>query len=281
MNDLFVPVRILDRKWARKFVDGIIYMRSLSDFGSWKRLDIVKNSKVSDTLVNNFRGDLNEGAIKTISNPDDDEFFKTFPDDLKAHMKAGKIIDYGDIRYFNILCLFCLRYFPDAGKFEIPSERLKEFGDTAIVITDTNAFLNRLLEQVEWKTRYTCLINFIRYYSEDTTETLNPLFNKTCDYEWQKELRIALGRLNLSKKLKNGNYPILESDAPLKLRIGPLNDITMLVPIEDFINGNWDKDKVKFANSLTQVSPIDNMIQKTEKMMSEYNTKKFSSIFTI
>lgn len=281
MNNLFVPVRIMDRKWARKFVDGIIFMRSLSDFGSWNRLDIIKNSNANGTLVNNFRGDLNEGAIRTISNPDDDEFFKNFPNDLKAHIKAGKIIDYGDIRYFNILCLYCLRYFSDARKFENPSARLKEFGDTAIVITDTNAFLDRFLEQVEWKIRYAFLTNHIKYYSEDTTKTLNPLFNKTCNYEWQNELRIALGRLNVHKKLKNGNYPILESDAPLKLRIGPLNDITMLVPIEDFINGNWDKDQVKFANSLTQDSPIDKMIQNTEKIMSEYNPKKFSAVFTI
>ncbi|MCM1440160.1 MAG: hypothetical protein NC131_13305, partial [Roseburia sp.] len=204
-----------------------------------------------------------------------------FPDDLKAHMKAGKIIDYGDIRYFNILSLYCLRFFPETGKFETPSERLKEFGDTAIVITDTNTFLNRFLEQVEWKTRYTCLTNLIKYYSEDTTRTLNPLFNKTCDYEWQNELRIALGRLNVKKKMKNGNYPILESDAPLKLRIGPLNDITTLVPIEDFINGNWDKGKVKFANSLTQTSPIDKMIQKTDEIMGSYNPNKFNAVFTI
>ncbi len=281
MNSLFIPVRIMDRKWARKFVDGIIFMRSLSELGSWKRLDIYKQAQLKNTIVNDFRGDLNEGAVKTVASADDDEFFKLFPDDFKAHIKTGKIIDYGDVRYFNVLCMYCLRYFPETGKYEIPSEKLKGFGDTAVVITDTNAFLDRFFEQVEWKTRYTCLVNFIEYYTEDTTKKLNPLFNKTCDYEWQNELRIALGRLNIHKKLKNGNYPILEDESPLKLRIGPLDDITMLVPIDDFINGNWDKSKVKFANSLTQISPIDKMIKKTEEIMANYYTKKYNAVFTI
>ena len=119
MEKVFVPVRILDKKWALKFMSGEIFMRSLSDFGSWKRLENIGN----DDLVNNFRGDTNEGAIKTIAKPEDDELFKLFPNDLNKHIINGRLIDYDDIMYFNVLCMYCHYYYPLVEKFETPSER--------------------------------------------------------------------------------------------------------------------------------------------------------------
>ncbi len=35
MNKHFIPVKITDKKWADKLVNGEVYMRALHEFGSW------------------------------------------------------------------------------------------------------------------------------------------------------------------------------------------------------------------------------------------------------
>lgn len=277
MDKLFFPVRILDREWAERFADGEIFMRSLSEFGVWKRLKV----KDDETLANSFRGDIGEGAIKNVLNAEDDEFFRLFPDELKKVIKKGKIIDNGDAQYFNILCLYCLRYDYVNRRFESPSEKIKQFGDTAVVLEDTTTFLDRLLERVERREKYAFLLNLIEYYSEDTMKPLNPFFNKSESYIWQNELRIAIGRLNEEKVLKNGKYPLIESTEPLKLYIGSLRNIVQLVPIDDFIHGTWDMSKVQFANSIRGDSPIDKAMKITSKIVSEYNPKGDGFIFDV
>lgn len=274
MEKVFVPVRILDKKWALKFISGEIFMRSLADFGSWNRFDNIGNEKI----VNNYRGDLCEGAFKTIAKPEDDGFLKHLPDSMQEHFISGKLIDYGEIMYFNVLCMYCQHYYPLANKFETPSKRLKEFGDTAVVITDMNAFFDRLFEQIEWKKKYTAMVNVVEYYGEKETKELNPLFNKTKFYSWQNELRIAVGKLDIHHKLKNGKYPLIRSDAPLKLRIGRLDDITRLVPIADFISGNWDKSGIKLSQSSFF---LKNAIATTKAIMSEYTPGTYKPMFTI
>lgn len=274
MEKVFVPVRVLDKKWALKFIAGEIFMRSLADFGSWKRIDNIGNEKI----VNDYRGDINEGAFKTIAKSEDDEFFKDLPDCIQEHFISGKLIDYGEIMYFNVLCMYCLHYYPLVDKFETPSLRLKEFGDTAVVITDMDTFFDRLFEQIEWKKRYASLINTVEYYEEDGTKNLNPMFNKTVGYSWQNELRIAVGRLDINHKLKNGKYPIIQSNAPLKLKTGSLSDIIRLIPIENFICGNWDKRGIKFSSASLF---LKNAVSLTNKIMAEYTPGKYKPIFTI
>lgn len=273
MEKVFVPVRILDKKWALKFVNGEIFMRSLADFGSWKRFDNIGNEKI----VNNYRGDLCEGAFKTIAKPEDDGFLKHLPDSMQEHFISGKLIDYGEIMYFNVLCMYCQHYYPLVNKFETPSKRLKEFGDTAVIVTDMNAFFDRLFEQIEWKKRYASLVNTVEYYKDNATKDLNPMFNKLFGYSWQNELRIAVGRLDINHKLKNGKYPLIRSYAPLKLKIGRLSDITRLVPIEDFINGSWDKSGIKFSSSSFF---LKNAISRTNKIMLDYTPSTYKRMFT-
>ena len=147
-----------------------------------------------------------------------------------------------------------------------------------MIITDLNKFFDRLFEKIEWRVQYASLVNLVEYYEEDKTKNLNPMFNKTVCYSWQNELRIAVGRLDIHHKLKNGNYPIKKLITPLKLKIGNLNDITRFVSIEDFISGNWDKTGIKFSLE----SPfLKGAIAKTNEIMSDYSTKKYKPIFTI
>ena len=47
MNMYFIPVKITDKKWADKLVNGEDYMRALHEFGSWG------NVTEKDTVLNN------------------------------------------------------------------------------------------------------------------------------------------------------------------------------------------------------------------------------------
>ena len=272
MEKSFVPVRILDKKWALKFVGGEMFMRSLADFGIWKRFENLKNEQ----LNNNFRNDLGEGAFRTIVMPEDDEYFKQLNKALGGHLISGKLIDYGDIQYFNLLCMYCLHYFPLTGKYENPSQRLKEFGDTAIVITNLDAFFNRLFEKIERNNKYASLVNTVEYYRDDRTKNLNPMFNKHASFSWQNELRIAVGRLDKAHKLKNGKYPLMKDTSPLKFEIGNLSDITRLVPIEDFIKGNWDKTGLKHSSESLF---LEQAFLKTNEIMSAYTPNEYNPMF--
>ena len=277
MEKLFLPVRILDRRWAEKFVEGEIFMRSLSEFGTWNRLI----NKDDLNLANSFRGDLSEGATKNVSNPNEDDFFKLLPDELKKHIKSGKIMDDADIQYFNLLCFYCLYFNATNNNFEKPSKDIKKFGDTAVIITNMDIFLNRLLERVERNEKYAFLINPIKYYSEEKTKNLNPLFNKSKFYSWQNELRIAVGRLDENNKLSNGNYPIIQSTKPLVLNVGSLRDITITVSTDDFINGVWKASNLFLADSNNDLSLLKIAMQQTNKIMANYQSNKSRYTFDI
>ncbi|MDE7396005.1 MAG: hypothetical protein K2M95_07825 [Clostridiales bacterium] len=277
MQNCFVPVRVMNKKWAERFVRGEMFMRSLSDFGSWNRLKNIGN----DALVNNYRGDLDEGAVKTVANAEEDEIFRCFPQELKNVMRERKIIDAGDIPYFNLMCMYCLHYLPNENSFETPSERLREFVDTAVVITDMDAFLDRFLERVERKAGYAFLMDAVTYYSEDKTQRLNPLFNKTDRYAWQNELRLAVGRLATGKKLKNGKYPIVKSSEPLKLRIPSLSDIVLQISTAEFIRGAWDKSRVKLVDLTDEKSFAGAAKRKTDEAMRAYVPTAVKPAFTV
>ena len=57
-----LPVKILEKQWAEKLLDGSVFMRSLYDF------------RIMD---NSFRGDINEGILRNINPKIGDSFFNT------------------------------------------------------------------------------------------------------------------------------------------------------------------------------------------------------------
>ena len=48
----FIPVKITDKKWADRFVQGEVFMRALADFGVWNRLQNIENAKINAGLNN-------------------------------------------------------------------------------------------------------------------------------------------------------------------------------------------------------------------------------------
>ena len=272
----FVLARVMDRQWAEKFVEGEIFMRSLSDFGAW---NVVKN-KDDATLANNFRGDISEGAVKFIKNFEDDKLSTIFSDDIKSVIKQARLIDNG-IQYLNTLCLYCLQYDDKKKTFELPSPQLKNFGDTAIVINFPNLFLQRLLKLLNNERKYMFLLNRVKYYLPDHTKLLDPLFNKTQSYSWQNELRIAIGRLDMSKIACGDRFPLVETTDPLLLHIGSLRDIVQMVPIADFISGNWNKKGVNLVNLTKNTDIYVQKIKATEQIMTNYMPSRVNLQFSI
>jgi hypothetical protein len=56
---IFLPVKIYDRQWAEKLLDGSVFMRSLFEYGSWNK------AKYQTTEMNNpFRGGHSRGHIE-------------------------------------------------------------------------------------------------------------------------------------------------------------------------------------------------------------------------
>lgn len=74
----FIPVRILEKEWAERFLSGEIFMRKNANFGTWNRLLMNDDKEIN----NNYRGDLREGIIENIANPKENELLKRFDPDL-------------------------------------------------------------------------------------------------------------------------------------------------------------------------------------------------------
>jgi hypothetical protein len=113
VNKHFIPVKITDKKWADKLVNGEVYMRALHEFGSWG------NVTEKDTVLNNnYRGDFFAGVTATYRTADDSDFFRGFPTEVKAHMANCCLVDESDVQFFKIFSLYRRnrQTFPDEGE---------------------------------------------------------------------------------------------------------------------------------------------------------------------
>ncbi len=233
MNNRFIPCRVMDKKWVERFLDGEVFMRSLSEFGSWNLL-----SNVND----NNRRDVYEGVVETYANPDSHEFSKGLDETMKAHIMNVSFIDQSDLQYFKILCFYCLEI-NDNDSVEIPDSRIKGFGDTVIVFTNFNEFLARLGNTI--LTQYECsveLLNRINYYDlSRENRKLTPLFEKTKKYSFQKELRFAFCQTEKDRFYRGSNpdnaYRLIYNTDSVVLQLGNICDIAYAIPVDHFVSG--------------------------------------------
>lgn len=277
MNRLYVLARVMDKQWAELFVKGKIFMRSLTEFGAWEAAKRHDNSELNNT----FRGDLREGSVKNIANPEDDRLFSAFPEQLKKVIKGGAILDAGDIQYFNTLCLSCVDYLPELNKFLQPSIKMKEFGDTAVIIKDMNEFLRRFMIGVDKCCPNVCLfMDRVEYYNQGETRLLNPLFNKPKSYQEQNELRIAIGRLDMGRPTSNGRYELCQSTEPFTFEIGDISDITQMMPTDDFITLK-DMEPVILPMIDCRSDIFNRLIDDTRKKIGQFESRQQKIMFSI
>ena len=193
-NEKFVLVKITDKTWADKLLDGEVFMRPLTEFGSGKIMDRDLYKKDWDTLHNHFRGDVLEGVCQTFKDGKSAAKKYNLPDDLVNVINTFYLVDMGEVQFFKLFSLYAL-YYDDIRKcFLKPNKQLRQFGDTAVIFTDFEEFLRRFANNLG-EYPYLFFMDLMKYYKLNEDAKFPPLFYKHNSYSWQNEFRIAFSEL--------------------------------------------------------------------------------------
>jgi hypothetical protein len=232
-----LPVKILDKQWAEKLLNGSVFMRSLFEFGVWNTDAKVKVKEMD----NSFRRDIGEGLIRNINPKIGDSFFDSiFSSKEKAIIQNFWYIDES-LKFIKIYCMYCLTYNTNKKEFERPDERIKDFGDTAVIFRNGKEFTNRVVQKLFDKFEDNVHFDMKQVLYYDISKDFGDfgIFWKGKGYEWQNELRMAVALLDCRdiKTDENGNRfgILLESIDPIKLEIGSIRDIAVAIPTEDLV----------------------------------------------
>lgn len=256
LNRPFILIKITNKKWADKFVNnGEVFTQSLGNFRKIKAAGI---------------GDQFEGVSSTSNS---ESFWK----DSQTEQFFEECTEYGIFDEYmsheRIFCLYALEY-SENGEFVHPDIRMKQFGDSAIVIWDGNEFCRRLENEIHKKYGDSIWIGYKRV-------TYNVIFNQACHYDefsktepyaWQNEFRfvidIANGRVEQTEwdnmtdfaklMLQNAiGKPEFYTDSGSELiTLGDISDICTIFPIEDFLKVSENistiaKNNIKKINAKT------------------------------
>ena len=279
----FIPVKIVDEKWADRLLDGEVFMRSLYEFGSWG----IQEKELSASVKNSFRGDTHEGAIKVFSSPRDCDAFKGADPDFLDVINDITYIDYSDAQYFKIFSLYSLMYDKLHDTFIMPDPRIQDFGDTAVIILDMDTFLRRLLQTILklYDENVSFLMDVVSYFDYDATKEVSPFFSKKKSYSYQNEMRIALGLLENNIYAMGGDNikSIIMSTDALKLQLGDIRDIAVKIPIDDFLILKIPNDiSFKFPMSVSEKPCMfDMIVSDTRKGLMNYRSRQVKPTVTI
>lgn len=284
MSKHFIPVKITDKQWADRLVQGEVFMRSLHEFGSWGNIE----GKVA-ALDNDFRGDFFAGVTAVFKSPEDHVFFAKLPLEVKKYIVHCCLIDESDIQFFKIFSLYRYEYDEEKQRFIYPDTRMAQFGDTAVLITDFCEFIERygraVFAQYE---KNISLIGNIEPFDFTETRYLNPLFCKYKSQSYQNELRMALGILKTNPFARGSDADtaneLIKSLDPITLQLGDLSDITAVMPVEDFMQGKLPVNfKCRWPSNGNPESPsnYDTIVEWTKDQMSKYRSDLVKPTFAI
>jgi len=113
---------------------------------------------------------------------------------IKNNFHESGLIDMLLLRE-KIYCLFSLEYDESKGQFIEPNSQMRDFGDTAVIITDPNEFLRRVSDAISKRFNeldYYLAFRRVAYDVDITSTNAYNEFHKTPEYSNQKEFRIAL-----------------------------------------------------------------------------------------
>ena len=255
----FLPCKILDSKWAEKLLNGEVFMRPLSEFGSWNT-----DSDITDAN----RRDNMEGVIAFYANANEAPFLRGFDPAFKAVISRAAVIDDSELPYFKLFCMYCMEVGEDNNPI-LPDPRVRGFGDTAIVFRDFNTFLTRWGRALEARYQdWVDLLDRINYYSPSTNRTLVPLFEKSEEYSYQKELRLAFCR---SAKFDD-YYRIALEKEPVIVNVGDIRDIAYAVPIDKFLDASGVVGRHYFPETGDLNVPYDFMVNHTREQMKTFRS---------
>ena len=219
-NSTYFLVKVLDKEYAQKFRNGEMFMRSIREF------------RKNEEKTNKERTDSWEGVLLP----------------LTEKRKMGGIGRVSELR--KIFCMYSLDVDVERGCHSQVSERVKAFGDTAIVITDVNEFIRRFVSACEERYGEGHFVRYdrVRYEADIYDWDRYHEFLKRVRYSNQREFRLVLdvsnGKLPLSMKtdwlLSQGcafddkQHEDFEAETIL-LDVGCIQDISIEISIDDFI----------------------------------------------
>lgn len=233
-----LPVKITDKKWADSLQSGSLFMRSLYDYGSWSAIERAWSG--DQQMKSRVQGDVGEGIVRRVDPKIGDDFFNRFEPQLRAVMEDCFYIEQRVFQYCKVFCMYGLTYLIPEQRYEKPDERLREFGDTAVIFLNPNEFLNRVLRGLG--RQYGDNVNFrldeIHYYPSDYYGPLDE-FCKSASYAWQNEMRIRVALLNPENFIVDAEgrkrKQIIQNTDSIIVNIGDIRDISIQIPVEDLI----------------------------------------------
>lgn len=258
--------KVTDKQWAEKFQKGQIFMKALQCFGDF--------SKMEPSSQNTFRGDTLEGVSESFSKNRNPYTWIETP--LGYREIVDNQVGLVDVLLLRekVFCMYALEYKNEHDGFYIPDSRMKDFGDTAVIITDTFEFLRRVCLAIVKKYDYSFWIackrvsydvtfGSTRYYNE---------FHKSPSYSWQNEFRIALdlalGKFcheildNVTDFAKLTFPGIIEEDMnpdsmadSLIIDIGDIYDISTSISTDVFISDQINQIGLKIPNAVKEIHP--------------------------
>lgn len=130
---------------------------------------------------------------------------------------------YGQIKYgvraslLENINLFCVYAVTDESFHCLDDQRLKEFGDAALVMTDGDEFLARLRQKLNAE-GFLHDSDLVKYVDLESHEGEMGPFGKLSSYSYQSELRILVHA---------------KRSGPLKLLLGDISDISFLFSMDE------------------------------------------------
>lgn len=279
-TDKCIICKILDKEFAHKLLDGEVFMRPLFEFGSWD----IKHKSNDETVNNNYRGDLFEGVVAVYGDVTKNPAFNGFPQNLLSVIETSVNIEASELQYFKIYSLYKLKYHD--GHFVKPDNRIKQFGDYAVVFTDFHEFLRRLLKRIIGVNQDKCVFYFdkVKYFNESENKRLIPIFSKPDSYKWQNEMRIAYSRLIETKdKISGISKNMLDFDLNRQIfNIGDIRDIAYLINIDNLVNAKLPANKrYRLLYSKERNTTAELIIKDTRKALKDLKQLAIKPIFTI
>lgn len=236
MTHTYLPMKIYDRQWADKLMSGQVFMRPLAEFGSWRVLE--QKDLGGEALNNQFRGDIGEGIIRNIGPDEKDAFFDALPEDLRDHL-LGKYYIAEEEKHTRVFSMAKLEYDTERKCYRLPDEKMRQFGDTAVIITNPEEFYQRVVRayMTALPDRYLVEVGEIVY--KDIWNDFGEwgVFAKEQKYSWQKEVRLAARLRPDIVALPDAPKP-----EPVLLDIGALAGIALEISVEDLLNGKLPRE---------------------------------------
>lgn len=216
----FPLIKFKSEEIIKSLQGGKIYLNSLKWFRDYE-------NENGDTLV----GDNYEGMLHV-------------NDGQLINKETGEHISLND----NLISttssnafVYCMTFIsPNINEFtfsELQKEDLKTFGDTALVILDSEEFINRIKQKAA-ENGYSLLCNIVQYYDEETDNAniwfslLNNIDNiafwKRKSYSHQQEFRFVIS-----------NAECIEDH--IELEIGDISDISEVYKTEQVLNAQINK----------------------------------------